>query len=291
MKKFRIGGVPEHFNLPWRLAIEEGRIADMDVEMHWSDMAGGTGQMIKGLQAGTLDIAVLLTEGITKAILEGLDCKILNVYVTTPLRWGIHVPFNSEMKRPEDIKDQTFAISREGSGSHLMAYVNSLQRGWNTNELVFNIVGDIYGGLWALENNEAGVFLWEKYTTHPFVEQNKCKCIGEVVTPWPCFVVAVRNEVIEKHEELLSKVFNIVSQTAKEIKENEKSADNIAWRYSLDPQQAKSWLSETNWNYTSENPIEGYEVVVDYLAKLNLITEAQKEGWKEKLFNKSSVSL
>jgi len=291
MKKFRIGGVPEHFNLPWRLAIEEGRIADMGVEMHWSDMAGGTGQMIKGLQAGTLDIAVLLTEGITKAILEGLDCKILNVYVTTPLRWGIHVPFNSEMKQPEDIKGQTFAISREGSGSHLMAYVNSLQRGWNTNELVFNIVGDIYGGLWALENNEAGVFLWEKYTTHPFVQQNKCKCIGEVVTPWPCFVVAVRNEVIEKHEELLSKVFNIVSQTAKKIKEDEKSADNIAWRYSLDPQQAKSWLSETNWNYTSENPIEGYEVVVDYLAKLNLITPEQKEGWKEKLFNKSSVSL
>jgi ABC-type nitrate/sulfonate/bicarbonate transport system substrate-binding protein len=254
-------------------------------------MAGGTGQMIKGLQAGTLDIAVLLTEGITKAILEGLDCKILNVYVTTPLRWGIHVPFNSEMKRPEDIKGQTFAISREGSGSHLMAYVNSLQRGWNTNELVFNIVGDIYGGLWALENNEAGVFLWEKYTTHPFVQQNKCKCIGEVVTPWPCFVVAVRNEVIEKHEELLSKVFNIVSQTAKEIKEDEKSADNIAWRYSLDQQQSKSWLSETDWNYTAENPIEGYEVVVDYLSKLNLITPEQKEGWKEKLFNKSSVSL
>ena len=291
MKRFRIGGVPEHFNLPWRLAIEEGRFTDIGVEMHWSDMAGGTGQMIKGLQAGTLDIAVLLTEGITKAILEGLDCKILNFYVTTPLRWGIHVPFNSQMKQPEDIKGQKFAISREGSGSHLMAYVNSLQRGWNTDELEFNIVGDVYGGLWALENNEAGVFLWEKYTTHPFVVQEKCKCIGEVVTPWPCFVVAVRNEVIEKHETLLTKVFNILSNTAKEIKEDEGSADNIAWRYSLDPQQSKSWLSETDWNYTGENPIEAYEVVVDYLAKLNLITSEQKDGWQEKLFNKSSVSL
>lgn len=291
MKRFRIGGVPEHFNLPWRLAIEEGRFADMGVEMHWSDMAGGTGQMIKGLQAGTLDIAVLLTEGITKAILEGLDCKILNVYVTTPLRWGIHVPFKSQMKQPEDIKGQKFAISREGSGSHLMAYVNSYQRGWNTDELDFNIVGDVYGGLWALENNEAGVFLWEKYTTHPFVVQEKCKCIGEVVTPWPCFVVAVRNEVIEKHETLLTKVFNILSNTAKEIKEDVDSADQIAWRYSLDPQQSKSWLSETDWNYTGENPIEAYEVVVDYLAKLNLITPEQKDGWQEKLFNKSSVSL
>jgi hypothetical protein len=291
MKRFRIGGVPEHFNLPWRLAIEEGRFTDIGVEMHWSDMAGGTGQMIKGLQAGTLDIAVLLTEGITKAILEGLDCKILNVYVTTPLRWGIHVPFNSQMKQPEDIKGQKFAISREGSGSHLMAYVNSLQRGWNTDELEFNIVGDVYGGLCALENTEAGVFLWEKYTTHPFVVQEKCKCIGEVVTPWPCFVVAVKNEVLEKYEDILTKVFNILSNTAKEIKEDEKSADSIAWRYSLDPQQSKSWLLETDWNYTGENPIEGYEVVVDYLSKLNLITSEQKEGWKEKLFNKSSVSL
>jgi ABC-type nitrate/sulfonate/bicarbonate transport system substrate-binding protein len=273
------------------LAIEEGRYTDIGVEMHWSDMAGGTGQMIKGLQAGTLDIAVLLTEGITKAILEGLDCKILNVYVTTPLRWGIHVPFNSQMKQTEEIKGQKFAISREGSGSHLMAYVNSLQRGWNTDELEFNIVGDVYGGLWALENNEAGVFLWEKYTTHPFVVQEKCKCIGEVVTPWPCFVVAVKNEVLEKYEDILTKVFNILSNTAKEIKEDEKSADSIAWRYSLDPQQSKSWLSETDWNYTGENPIEAYEVVVDYLSKLDLITSEQKEGWKEKLFNKNSVSL
>ena len=68
MKRFKIGGVPEHFNLPWRLAIEEGRLNHLDVDMHWSDMSGGTGQMIKGLQAGTLDVAVLLTEGITKSI-------------------------------------------------------------------------------------------------------------------------------------------------------------------------------------------------------------------------------
>jgi hypothetical protein len=44
------------------------------------------------------------------------------------------------MKIPDDIKGKTFAISREGSGSHLMAYVNSFQRGWNTDELQFNIL-------------------------------------------------------------------------------------------------------------------------------------------------------
>ena len=79
--KLRVGGVPEHFNLPWRLAIEEGKFKAADIELHWSDMTGGTGQMIKGLQAGSLDIAVLLTEGITRAILKGLDAKIIAVYV------------------------------------------------------------------------------------------------------------------------------------------------------------------------------------------------------------------
>ncbi len=291
MKRFKIGGVPEHFNLPWRLSIEEGRLNHLDVDMHWSDMSGGTGQMIKGLQAGTIDIAVLLTEGITKSILEGLDAKILSVYVKTPLRWGIHVPFNSEMKGAEDIKGQKFAISREGSGSHLMAYVNSFQRGWNTDELQFNIVGDVYGGLWALENDEAGVFLWEKYTTHPFVEAEKCKCIGEVITPWPCFVVAVRNEVIEKHEDLLREVLEVVGQTAKEIKDGN-NAEEISWRYNLKLDQAKSWLSETDWNYTGENSTEDYELVVDYLSKINLITPEQKENWENKLFiNKNLLTL
>lgn len=283
MKRFKIGGVPEHFNLPWRLAIEEGRLNHLDVDMHWSDMTGGTGQMIKGLQAGTIDIAVLLTEGITKAILEGLDAKILTVYVKSPLRWGIHVPFKSDLQNPDDIRNKNFAISREGSGSHLMAYVNAYQKGWSTDDLEFNIVGDVYGGLWALENNQSQVFLWEKYTTHPFVVQEKCRCIGEVVTPWPCFVVAIRNEVLDKHKDVLKEVVKVVGSTAKEIKDMN-NASEISWRYSLELDQAESWLSETDWNYDGKNTTESYELVVDYLSKLNLITEDQKENWQKKLF-------
>ena len=68
MKRFKIGGVPEHFNLPWRLAIEDGDFQKNGVEIHWADMSGGTGQMIKGLQTGSIDIAVLLTEGITNCL-------------------------------------------------------------------------------------------------------------------------------------------------------------------------------------------------------------------------------
>jgi ABC-type nitrate/sulfonate/bicarbonate transport system substrate-binding protein len=284
MKRFKIGGVPEHFNLPWKLAIEERKLVDLGVELHWSDMTGGTGQMIKGLQTGTLDIAVLLTEGITKAILQGLNAKILTVYVTTPLRWGIHVPYNSDIQSVKQLENQTFAISREGSGSHLMTYVRAKQENWNLKDLKFNVVGDVYGGLWALENNQAQAFLWEKYTTFPFTEQKKCRYIDEVVTPWPCFVIAVRSELLEENEALLKTVLERVHQEAQALKENPNAAEIIAWRYNLKLEQTKSWLNETDWNYENSIMKDSIENVVNTLESLDLISAEEKENWSEKVF-------
>lgn len=284
MKRFKIGGVPEHFNLPWKLAIEERKLVDLGVELHWSDMTGGTGQMIKGLQTGTLDIAVLLTEGITKSILQGLNAKIMTVFVSTPLRWGIHVPYHSDIQTVKQLENQTFAISREGSGSHLMTYVRAKQEGWNLKDLKFNVVGDVYGGLWALENNQAQAFLWEKYTTFPFTEQKKCRYIDEVVTPWPCFVIAVRTEVLEANKELLQAVFERVHEEAKAFKENPNAAEIIAWRYNLKLEQSQSWLSETDWNYDNSLMKDSIENVVNTLESLDLITTEEKENWAEKVF-------
>jgi sulfonate transport system substrate-binding protein len=283
-RRFKIGGVPEHFNLPWRLAIEEGSFDDLGVQLHWSDMTGGTGQMIKGLQTGSLDVAVLLTEGITKSILEGLEAKILMVYVTSPLHWGIHVPFHSDIAKVEQLKNKTFAISREGSGSHLMTYVKAHQEGWEKEGLSFNVVGDIYGGLWALQHNEAQGFLWEKYTTFPYTEQKKCRYIDEVVTPWPCFVIAARTDIMKDNETVLKEVCAIVHQKALELKQNEQASEIISWRYNLRLSQVENWLKETNWNYTNTINLSDFEQVVAYLRELQLISAKETENWKQKLF-------
>lgn len=280
----KIGGVPEHFNLPWRLAIEEGGFTSIGLKLHWSDMGGGTGQMIRGLETGSLDIAILLTEGITKAILQGLDAKIIQVYVTTPLHWGIHVPFKSNIKKMDDLKGKTFAISREGSGSHLMSFVKADQEGWDTNSLKFNVIGDIYGGLWALEHNEAQAFLWEKYTTFPYTEQEKCRYIDEVTTPWPCFVIAVRTEIYEKYRSELKEMCTIVNNKALTVKNDEDTIEVISWRYNLRSDQVAKWLSETDWNYKGiEYPL-AFEQTIQYLLKLELIKPEEAEDWRTKLF-------
>ena len=248
-------------------------------------MGGGTGQMIKGLKNKTIDVAVLLTEGISRAILQGLDAKIIQVYVKSPLHWGIHVPFDDKsIQRTDELEGKTFAISREGSGSHLMAYVLADQKGWNLDKLRFNSVGDVFGGLWALQNNEASAFLWEKYTTHPYTEQKKCRYIDEVVTPWPCFVIAVRTEVAEEYAEELQTMLKIVNKKAEALKNNEDAPEILSWRYGLKLDDVTKWLSETEWNYDGAQFDKDFDNVIDYLLKLKLITAEEAEDYMGKLF-------
>ena len=284
MKRFKIGGVPEHFNLPWRNAIEEGKFQAIGAELYWSDMNGGTGQMIKGLQAGTIDIAVLLTEGITRAILAGLDAKIVNVYVESPLCWGIHVPINDAIRTVSDLQGKTFAISREGSGSHLMTYVKAQEEHWDLKELKFNVVGDVYGGIWALNHGEAQGFLWEKYTTSPFVEQNKCRLLDEVYTPWPCFVVAVKSSIMQTDYSLLQSIIGIVQKEAYKLKNDPTSAEQFSWKYALPVEKVRSWLDQTEWNYGKELNSQAFEEVVKQLESLGLIDKKESEHWEQKLF-------
>ena len=57
----RVGGVPEHFNLPIHLAIERGDFNSRGIKVEWVDFPGGTGAMTKALREGTIDVCILLT--------------------------------------------------------------------------------------------------------------------------------------------------------------------------------------------------------------------------------------
>ena len=103
MVKITIGGVPEHFNLPWHLAIDEGLFEDNGIGLKWQDFPGGTGAMCNALRDDTIDVAVILTEGIIKDIIDGNPSKIVQTYVQTPLHWGVHVASNSTYKSIDDL--------------------------------------------------------------------------------------------------------------------------------------------------------------------------------------------
>ena len=249
MKRVNIGGVPEHFNLAWYLTLKDGSYKDEGINLRWKDYFGGTGQMCKALRDGEIDMAVILTEGIIKDITAGNPCKIVQIFVESPLIWGIHVADQSNYKSIEDIKGTKAAISRYGSGSHLMAYVNAKNNDWDLDkDLNFEVIKNLDGAVEGLTNDKADYFMWEKFTTKPLVDDGTFRRIDECPSPWPCFVIAVRNEFIENEKEALKTILEIINATTKEFKSIPSIDKTIANRYDQKLEDVQEWLSLTEWS-------------------------------------------
>lgn len=273
MKNVRIGGVPEHFNYAWYLALKQGHFKPKNINVRWNDYFGGTGQMTKALRENEIDIAVILTEGIIKDITEGSPCKIVQVFVESPLIWGIHVAEKSTYKELSELKGQRAAISRFVSGSHLMAYVNALELGWNTaTDLEFEVVKDLEGAVDALTKENADYFMWEKFTTKPLVDQKTFRRLGDCPTPWPCFVIAVRDEFITNEKDTLQAVLEVINSITAGFKDIPEIDGIISKRYEQKIEDIKNWLTLTEWS--QENiEAETVEAVQNQLLKLDIISK------------------
>jgi ABC-type nitrate/sulfonate/bicarbonate transport system substrate-binding protein len=282
MKKVKIGGVPEHFNLAWYLTLKDGEYKDQGINLRWEDYFGGTGQMCKALREGEIDMAVVLTEGIVKDIIDGNKCKIVQVFVESPLTWGIHVADHSTYKTIDEIKGTKAAISRYGSGSHLMAYVNAQNNNWNLEtDLNFEVIKNLDGAVEGLTNDVADYFMWEKYTTKPLVDKGVFRRIGECPTPWPCFVIAVREDFIEHHLDELETILDIINNTTSEFKNIPSIDRTIANRYEQELEDVKAWLSETEWSQDNIDP-KTINEVQNKLLNLNIISK--KVGYNDLVY-------
>ena len=253
MKTVRITGVPEHFNLPWHLCIENGEFESVGIDLQWTDVPEGTGKMCQLLRDNETDIAVILTEGIVKDIIGGNPSSIVQTYVESPLIWGIHVAAESQFKTLSDLENTKVAISRYGSGSHLMAYVNAQNQQWNTETLQFEVVNTIDGAVEALTNGTADYFMWERFMTQPLVDKGVFRRVADCPTPWPCFVIAVRNEFLENNRETVALLLEIINNTTIEFKEIPSIDRTLASKYHQQLEDIQSWLSLTKW---AQKPLE-----------------------------------
>ena len=249
MKQVNIGGVPEHFNLAWYLALKNGEFKEENINLRWHDYHGGTGAMSKALRSGEIDMAVILTEGIVKDIIEGNPSKIVQTFVETPLIWGIHVAANSNFESIKDLKGTKAAISRYGSGSHLMAYINAKNNDWDLDkDLHFEVIKNLDGAVEGLTEGKADYFMWEKFMTKPLVDKGTFRRIGNCPSPWPCFVIAVRQEFIDNNKAELKTILDIINQTTSDFKSIPSIDKTIANRYEQELEDVREWLSLTEWS-------------------------------------------
>ena len=248
MTTIKIAGVPEHFNLPWHLSIENNAFTSKNIDLQWTDVPEGTGKMCEMLRNGETDIAIILTEGIIKDIIAGNPSKIVQTYVESPLIWGIHVAASSNYQNLSDLENKIAAISRLGSGSQLMAYVNADNQGWKTDKLKFEIVNTINGAVEALTAGKADYFMWERFMTKPLVDKGVFRKIADCPSPWPCFVIAVREGILINNPTVVSSILEIINQCTKEFKAIPNIVQTLSERYDQKMKDIQEWLTLTRWS-------------------------------------------
>ena len=269
MTTIKIAGVPEHFNLPWHLSIEKGEFIANEINLQWTDIPEGTGKLCQMLRNGETDIAVILTEGVIKDIIAGNQSKIVQIYVESPLIWGIHVAANSNYYELSDLENKKVAISRVGSGSQLMAFVNANNQGWKSDSLAFEIVNTIDGAVAALTNGTADYFMWERFMTKPLVDSGVFRKIGDCPTPWPCFVIAVRDEILEKHPKIVSKILEIINSKTATFKKIPSIDAVLAAKYYQKIEDIQEWLQLTTWSQSNLSEAQ-FETIQNQLFDLEI---------------------
>ena len=243
----RIGGVPEHFNLPIHLAKEQKLFETRGVTVEWTTYKGGTGQMTKALADGEVDLCILLTEGIINAIVKGNPSKIISEYVTTALTWGVHTGAKNTLDNYRDIYDKKYGISRFGSGSHLMAIVDANSNGHVLSKDQFKVIKNLEGALESLTSLDTDVFYWEKYTTKPWVDSGQLRRVGEYKTPWPCFVIAATDDILKREPENVIRALRTIHDSCDSFMQNEDAVQLVSQTFGQKLKDVERWYHSTEW--------------------------------------------
>jgi len=270
LKKINIGGVPEHFNLPWLDAIEQ---FDARAErFQWCPQPQGTGAMVEALDGGALDVAVMLTEGAVAARASGSEFDIEHTYVESPLQWGIHVPARAAVRDEASIRGLRYAISRRGSGSHLMSCAHALMHGWPIADIEFVVVGTIDGAVQAFREQRADVFFWERYMTAPLVAAGEFRRVGIFEAPWPAFVVCLARRLDDERRVEFAGLYARVMLAAQAfVADPSVAAARLGRVFGIEHTAALEWLAHTRWASSEGTDSQSLHRVAEVLLDAGLI--------------------
>jgi len=265
----KIGGVPEHFNLPILMAIEKDEFQQHEVDLQWTYYPGGTGAMTKALADGELDLAILLTEGFVSAVNNGLSARIVKVYIDSPLIWGIHSGAGSATQSIYDATKKKYAISRFGSGSHLMAMIHAEQRGEKLEEKDFVVINSLEGAIESLTKNETQVFYWEKMMTKKHVDSGEVKLIGDFSAPWSSFLIVATEKSNKEKKEEIRKALELINIAGRDFKNSIYAPIELQKRFGMSNQDIINWMGSTVWNTDFTIRKKGLDNAIEALSKIN----------------------
>ncbi|OSX57786.1 hypothetical protein POSPLADRAFT_1076248 [Postia placenta MAD-698-R-SB12] len=244
----RVGYVREHFSSPLLQYAE----IDAGKSFVLVECPSGTGQLISRLTNDEIDVAVALTDPLISGIAKGSEhYKLVGSYVTTPLNWAVITGKDTKYQEIADLQGSTIGISRYGSGSQTMAYVMALQQGWPTEKLEFKVNNDIRGLINSVNDGSTSAFMWEWFTTKPFVDAGEARFIGSVPTPWPSWLIAAHptRATPVALRTFLSTLTTYVQTFDSPEKRAQDDVEFIKAKFGYPEADINAWLKTVNWTH------------------------------------------
>ena len=92
--------------------------------------------------------------------------------------------------------------------------------------------------------NETQAFMWETFTTKPYHDSGECTRLGDISTPWPCFMVAGLHDVINTKLDSIRNALSAIHEAASIFHESKDTMPNeISKKYSLELKDAREWYN------------------------------------------------
>eukprot|EP00633_Aureoumbra_lagunensis_P000431 CAMPEP_0197286066 /NCGR_PEP_ID=MMETSP0890-20130614/1503_1 /TAXON_ID=44058 ORGANISM="Aureoumbra lagunensis, Strain CCMP1510" /NCGR_SAMPLE_ID=MMETSP0890 /ASSEMBLY_ACC=CAM_ASM_000533 /LENGTH=245 /DNA_ID=CAMNT_0042754145 /DNA_START=288 /DNA_END=1025 /DNA_ORIENTATION=+ len=226
--------------------------------------------MTEALKSGELDVACMLTEAAVAERCKGAKIRMLGTYTGTSLVWGVYT--SADHPAIYGGPQSRYAVSRLGSGSHLMALIDAQQRNV-PKPRDFIIVNSLQGARDALRSDQADLFMWEKFTSKFLVDSGEWLCLAEVPTPWPSFCIAVTDGAdIPSTLRALS----VIREDAAALSANpDVAAIEIASEYNQKIADVKTWLATVAWCAQPHMPKSVISLVTDTLIDANILSSDQ----------------
>lgn len=270
MTSLRVAGVPEPYNLPWHLGREKGRFLEAGIDLHWHTVPEGTGRMCQMLRDGELDMAVLVTEGAVRDILHGGPHRIVSGFVESPLPWGVHVPAGAALTSLEVLRGIPYAISRLGSGSHIMAMLHARRIGWRPAPGDLVVVHNMEGAAQRMATGEPLIFLWETYVTSRYVDAGVMRRVDEVRGDWPGFVIVARTGLPPEVRLAVGHALDVLRAEAERLVHDPHAVELVMQNAGFRDALAREWLGHVRWS-VAPPAVGGFTHLLNTLAELSLV--------------------
>ncbi|KAJ1769579.1 hypothetical protein EV179_002548 [Coemansia sp. RSA 487] len=256
--------------------METGEFKENDVEFVICKL--GTGDMIKRLASGELDIAICVTEGLVAGIAGNKDLRLFGTYVDSALPWAISVATDAKYSSIDDLAfGARFGISRAGSGSEVMAKYMASAYEWKVQPSMV-VLGDVHGLVKGVQEGNADAFMWERTTMQRHYAANEVRYLGTVRPPWPAFSLGATAQFVSGNGDRIKNLLAAMGRVEHAFMDNawaDQRTQYVCSKLGYSPDDAQQWAAYVRYNESGAVDESKVKAVVDALTRAGVMDQCQ----------------